>query len=59
MVSKKITDIEFQMSEFLKQNLKPKITIESDKLFLKANICWLCDIGFIKMLTIKLDIIVN
>ena len=30
------------MSEFFKQNIKPKITIKSDKLFLKSNICWLC-----------------
>ena len=29
----KINNIEFQMSEFFKQNLKPKITIKSDKLF--------------------------
>ena len=32
----KINNIEFQMSEFLKQNLKPKITIKSDKLFFKS-----------------------
>ena len=43
---KKVTNIEFQMSEFFKQNLKPKITIKSEKSFLKANICWLCDINF-------------
>ena len=35
------------MCEFFKQNLKPKITIKSDKLFLKTNICWLCDKKFI------------
>ena len=35
------------MSEFLKQNLKPKISIKSGKLFLKANICWLCEINFV------------
>ena len=29
----KVNNIEFQMSEFFKQNLKPKITIKSDKLF--------------------------
>ena len=45
----KINNIEFQMSEYFRQNLKPKITIKSDKLFLKANICWLCDIGFINI----------
>ena len=37
------------MSEFFKQNLKPKITIKSDKLFLKAKFCWLCDINFINI----------
>ena len=42
----KIDNIEFQMCEFFKQNLKPKI-IKSDKLFLKTNICWLCDKKFI------------
>ena len=42
----KVNNLEFQMSEFFKQNLKPKITIKSDKLFLKANFCWLCDIEF-------------
>ena len=46
----KINNIEFQMSEFFKQNLKPKITIKSDKLFLKTNICWLCDIEFINII---------
>ena len=45
----KINIIEFQMSEFFKQNLKPKITNKSDKLFLKANICWLCDIKFVNI----------
>ena len=45
----KINSIEFQMSEFFKQNLKPKITIKSDKTFLKANICWLCDINFVNI----------
>ena len=35
----KINNIEFQMSEFFKQNLKPKITIKSEKSFLKANVC--------------------
>ena len=45
----KINNRDFQMSEFFKQNLKPKITIKSDKLFLKANLCWLCDIGFINI----------
>ena len=46
----KINNIEFQMSEFFKQNLKPKITIKSNKLFLKANLCWLCDIEFINII---------
>ena len=45
----KINNIEFQMSEFFKQNLKPKITIKSDKLFLKAKFCWLCDINFVNI----------
>ena len=45
----KINIIEFQMSEFFEQNLKPKITNKSDKLFLKANICWLCDIKFVNI----------
>ena len=45
----KINNTEFQMSEFFKQNLKPKITIKSDNLFLKANVCWLCDINFINI----------
>ena len=35
------------MSEFFKQNLKPKITIKSEKSFLKSKICCLCDIEFI------------
>ena len=39
----KINNIEFQMSEFFKLNRKPKKTIKSHKLFLKANFCWLCD----------------
>ena len=43
----KINNIEFQMSEFFKRNLKPKITIKSEKSFLKSKICWLCDIEFI------------
>ena len=43
----KINNIEFQMSEFFKQNLKPKITIKSEKSFLKAKFCWLCDINFV------------
>ena len=42
----KINNIEFHMSEFFKQNLKPKITTKSNKLFLKAKFCWLCDIDF-------------
>ena len=45
----KINNIEFQMSEFFKQSLKPKITIKSEKSFLKANICWLCDINFVNI----------
>ena len=45
----KINSIEFQMSEFFKQNLKPKFTIKSEKLFLKADICWLCDINFVNI----------
>ena len=45
----KVNNIEFQMSEFFKQNLKPKIKIKSDKLFLKAKFCWLCDINFINI----------
>ena len=36
----KINNIEFQMSEFFKQNLKPKITIKSEKSFSKANVFW-------------------
>ena len=43
----KINNIEFQMSEFFKRNIKPKITIKSEKSFLKSKICWLCDIEFI------------
>ena len=46
---KKINNIEFQMSEFFKQNTKAKITLKSDNLFLKSNICWLCDINFINI----------
>ena len=46
----KINIIEFQMSEFFKKNLKPKISKKADKLFLKANICWLCDIEFINII---------
>ena len=45
----KVNNIEFQMSEFFKQNFKPKVTIKSDKLFLKAKFCWLCDIEFINI----------
>ena len=45
----KINIIEFQMSEFFKQNLKPKITIKSEKSFLKAKFCWLCDIDFVNI----------
>ena len=45
----KINGIEFRMSEFFKQNLKPKITNKSEKSFLKAVICWLCDINFINI----------
>ena len=45
----KINNIEFQMSEFFKQNLKPKITIKSEKSFLKAKFCWLCDINFVNI----------
>ena len=45
----KVYNIEFQMSEFFKQNLKPKITIKSEKSFLKSNICWLCDINFVNI----------
>ena len=45
----KINSIEFQMSEFFKQNLKPKITIKSEKSFLKTNICWLSDINFVNI----------
>ena len=45
----KIINIDFQMSEFFKQNLKTKITIKSDKSFLKVNICWLCDINFVNI----------
>ena len=43
----RINSIEYRMSEFFKQNLKPKITNKSEKSFLKANICWLCDINFL------------
>ena len=42
----KINAIEYQMSEFFKQNLKPKITVKSEKSFLKSKFCWLCDINF-------------
>ena len=45
----KINSIEFQMCEFFKQNLKPKITAKSEKSFLRANICWLCDINFVNI----------
>ena len=45
----KINNIEIQMSELFKQNLKPKITIKSEKSFLKANFCWLCDINLINI----------
>ena len=45
----KINNIEFQMSEFFKQNLKPKITIKTEKSFLKAKFCWLCDINFVNI----------
>ena len=45
----KINNIEFHMSEFFKQNLKPKITTKSEKLFLKAKFCWLCDINFVNI----------
>ena len=45
----KLNNIEFQVSEFFKQNLKPKNTIKSEKSFLKANICWLCDINFVNI----------
>ena len=45
----KINKIEFQMSEFFKQKLKPKITIKSEKSFLKAKFCWLCDINFVNI----------
>ena len=45
----KINNIEFQMSEFFKQNLKPRITIKSEKSFLKAKFCWLCDINFVNI----------
>ena len=34
------------MREFFKQNLQPKITIKSEKIFMKSNICWLCDKNF-------------
>ena len=43
----KINNIEFKMSEFFKQNQKPKITIKSENSFLKAKFCWLCDINFV------------
>ena len=43
----RINSIEYRMSEFFKQNLKPKITNKTEKSFLKANICWLCDINFL------------
>ena len=45
----KINSIEFRMSEFFKQCLKPKITNKSEKSFLKAKYCWLCDINFINI----------
>ena len=43
----RVNYIEFQMSEFFKQNLKPKITEKSNNKFLKAKTCWLCDIKFV------------
>ena len=45
----KINNIEFQMSQFFKQNLKSKINSKSEKIFLRANICWLCDINFVNI----------
>ena len=45
----KINNIEFHMSEFFKQNLKPKITNKSENSFLKAKFCWLCDINFVNI----------
>ena len=45
----KFNNIELQMSEFFKKNLKPKVTIKSDKLYLKAKFCWLCDINFVNI----------
>ena len=45
----KVNNIEFQMSDIFKQKLKPKNTIKSDKLFLKAKFCCLCDINFVNI----------
>ena len=39
----KINNIEFQTREIFKMNGKPKITIKTNKLILKAHICLLCD----------------
>ena len=43
----RVNYIEFQMSEFFNQNLKPKIIEKSNNKFLKAKTCWLCDIKFV------------
>ena len=42
----KVSNIEDRIKEFFKQNLNPTITVKASKLFLKANICWLCDNEF-------------
>ena len=54
----KVNNVEFQKSDFFKQNRKPKITIKSKILFKKQIF-----IGYViqnlEMLLIKLNIIVN
>ena len=38
----KIDTKAFQMRDFLKLIIKPKITNKSKNFFIKTNICWLC-----------------
>ena len=45
----RVNNIEFQMSEFFKQNIKPRITMKSNNAFLKSKICWLCDNKFVNI----------
>ena len=39
----KINNIEFQMRDFFKQNIKPKNYKEIREIVYKTNVCWLCD----------------